>query len=263
MFRVIYVLFIITQLIQGSLITLSIVRSRAVRDRSSGHVNQFGEEGEFVQLKEVDVAISKASTIVIMKCENHTVISYFQKKGLYSLANVDYVTNLFDPKLCLVVTGYAGDCRETIKFTKDTVLNSTFTYGTAIPGRMIANAIGKMFQESTTGSVRPFICHAFICDMRNNESTKLFEIEPSGNIQEIYGSVVGMGATGTMKINKGGYSLLESKFHPFLNLEKAKDLSREILLYCKNITQNFDMDADLNLSQTKQNETDLIQLIVI
>jgi len=254
-------------------VSTSLLRARKLRSerRNSGsNINTYNEDGEIVQLRNVDIAIGNSSPIVVIQYQNGTLVSYMNpsssttvitsarhkfSKLRIRIVGADFVTPLMDPQLCLVVTGLAADCALAIKHTLEYVVNATHTFGVSPPGHLIAQSIADMFLKSTIGSDRPFACHAFLVDMRvksdnrhvtssdnsNNSNSNsnrgiIYEIEPSGNTQQVFASVVGSGA-GALTKSKGktsGYDILESEYtsSTTCDLESAKVLAEKILQHC-------------------------------
>lgn len=246
-------------------VSTSLLRARKLRSerRNSGsNINTYSEDGEIDQLRNVDIAIGNSSPVVVIQCQNGTLLSYINpsstvitssrhkfSKLRIRIVGADFVTPLMDPQLCLVVTGLAADCALAIRHTLEYVANATHAFGVSPPGHLIAQSIADMFLKSTIGSDRPFACHAFLVDMRaksvnhvtssdnsNSDRGIIYEVEPSGNTQQIFASVVGSGA-GALTKSKGktsGYDILESEYtsSTACDLESAKVLAAKILQHC-------------------------------
>ena len=56
-----------------------------------------------------------------------------------------------------------------------------------------------MFQQQTGRNSRPFVCHAFLCDLRTPKNNAIYEIEPSGIVLQIKAGISGRGARGTYR----------------------------------------------------------------
>lgn len=172
-------------------LSTSLLRARKVRERrSTSTANIYNEEGDIDQLRNADIAIGHSSPIVIIQCQNGTLVSYLNTtnpaqvssknlttthENIHSklrlrVVGADFVTPLMDPQLCLVVTGLAADCAMTISHALQYVVNATHAYGSSPPGKLIAKSIADLFLKATVGSDRPFACHAFLCDMRRKET---------------------------------------------------------------------------------------------
>lgn len=279
-FCVVVLCFIALEVSESSMfqvMSTGLLRARKARERRpSATVNTYNEEGEIDQLRNVDIAIGNSSPVVVMQCRNGTLVSYidssncipesvstnFTTRHKFSklrirIVGADFITELMNPSLALVVTGLAADCGMTIKSALQYVVNATHAFGVAPPGRLIAKSIADLFLKATLGSDRPFACHAFVCDMRNtsietpvvyknahNNSTQtterssqgvIYEIEPSGNVQQVYGSVIGAGA-GALTRSKGktsGYDVLEAEYvSPDCDIEDAKTIASKVLRHC-------------------------------
>ena len=199
-------------------------RSRAAADP----VVEFDEFGGLPQLENTYRAISKASTIVAMRCVNGTLLSYSARNSssLQIPMGAQPLNSLIHPGQYLLITGLAGDARCVIRHAKQTALNYTTAFDSAPTGYYIAQEIGKFLQEYTVrGGMRPLACHIFVADSAKERS--LYEIDAAGNVAQIWAGVGG----GDMIAGRG---ILESHLNgtAIYSIKLAEEIA-ESILQCK------------------------------
>jgi 20S proteasome alpha/beta subunit len=218
-------------------------RLRGEKQYRSTYISEYDEEGQIREMKNIEHCINQASPIVVIQVSNGTVIGYCSKPDSLLSSNtiigVDYITYLNHPKFYLLCTGLGGDCRETISSVKQFILNTTFEKNIIPSGKLTSSFLGSMFQKATTGKTRSYACHAIICDMRNIRSSDsnnnsnsssssagiLYDIQPSGEVQQVYGNVIGKGS-------RKAYHVLEKEFNFNMSLTSATELVNKVMSIC-------------------------------
>lgn len=213
----IFILLVESSVFFGSLVS----KSNSKRQRKAAV--EFNEYGDVPQFQNAYVGIGLARTVVIVRCNNGTLVSFYslQRSALQMAVSTKPIMSLGSPQQTLVITGLSGDCRILKRLALQVSLNHTAQYGAPASIRYIAHTLGKFLQSSSTGSARPFICHLFLIDSRASNPC-IFEVDAFGGVQQVLAGIAGRGM-------RAGKSYLENGYGSYQNIDTGRILSRDVL----------------------------------
>ena len=227
----------------------------------------FEEDIELPHIQRAYQAIARSKQVVTFRTTNTTVIAHqIDKKARSNLQQAIgclplYILNspsqndLSSVRHHVLLTGVAGDCRVTVRFLKQIVLNYTMEFEGAPSGRFIATKLGAFLQQHGTGKGRPLACHCFIIsspeaitsaasesafdsqqnitacgtahsvlmDLASSTEGSIYEVNIMGDINKVRGGTAG-GVN--MKSSK---QLLDQLYSANLTVQESKDLIWKVL----------------------------------
>ena len=218
----------VTTTLAGVFVTpwCSLAVTSGYRERKSTSRNvEFDEFGSLPQLENVYRAIDKALTIVALRTENATVVSFLGMKpaAFQQPIGPQLLNNLMNPYQHLLITGLSGDARLVTRYARQLVLNHTVAFETPPSGTYLANEIGSFLQDQTVrGGTRPLAVHCFVIDGLIEHS--LHEIDAAGNVAQAWAGIAG-------EMRKKGREMLSSRLNgsAISTIDVAKELATAVL----------------------------------
>lgn len=194
--------FLVVEVLQASLFTtfsLNVLRpSRSPRRVEEEDItSKLDQFGDIPQLSNAFKALEQASSIAVIQLANNTTLvgllaDHAQKLlvpiGAQQLKVLDY------PNMHILLTGFAGDGRSVLRHARQVVVNHTMALDCAPSPRKVAKCLGEYMHSFLSQNMRPLACHAFIIHTTGRKACSIFEVDPSGSMQQVIAGVAGRGA---------------------------------------------------------------------
>jgi 20S proteasome alpha/beta subunit len=218
-------------------LSLSVARGSPRNQREGGSKTKAANYGlEYLQnIDMVNAALANAATVVVMALQNQTLVSYavMGSSSKLSLSTSTPIHRIAGSDVCLVLTGFIGDCNYLRKLADDYVLDYMRDYDSQPSMNRIARELAKVLNQSIKISDRPLIAHLVLLNSINGH---IIEVQPSGMIYDTKATVIGQHLD-------YGQPLLEKEYHGNMTLSEARSLASSIILHSDHI-ERLDNDDD-------------------
>lgn len=204
--------------------SLSWLYSSSILHRPPPRADEIDEYGKIPQLERVKKAVKQASTILILRSSNDTVVGIVDRsyeKSLKLPVGRTPLTTLIDPHTHVLMTGIASDCHFIFQKLQEIVIQYKFKFNTEPSLAFLAKSVGKILQEHFEDNPRYLACHLFLFQTKGvkNTTSGIYEVTPSGSVYEVYGGVAG-------KESDRYKSIFEGHFHEDMNTTETETLIR-------------------------------------
>lgn len=185
--------------------------------------DEYDEMGKLPTLEAVKSAISGASTILIIRAQNDTVVGFSKSKQsrLKNLIGPGPLTESLHPHVHILMTGITSDCHFIHRQIQEFIVKYQYDFDSYPSASYLSRKIGEVFQKELYQSNRFLACQLYLIQTKNvpADSSGIYEINPMGNVCEIFGGVSG-------KKSAKYTTIFEEHFSEELTTDAAEDLIR-------------------------------------
>lgn len=185
-------------------------------------ITVFSPDGRLFQVEYAREAVKRGTTALGMIYKDGVLLAA-DKNITSTLVKADSVEKIFqiDEHIAVATSGLVADARKLIEYARYEAQRERLIYGNPIDVSTLTRRICDLKQSYTQwGGTRPFGVSLLVCGV--DESSKLFDTDPSGAYNELYAGAIGEG-------KKVVEALFEKEYTKELGLEEAVKLAFKAL----------------------------------